>query len=482
MPQNAIIRADGTGDYTSFTAWEAAEQSVDYGSITVARVDGFFDLGASQLDINGTWPNGFRIECFDSADKFDGTERGLCGITSTASITFRNRGHDTELSGIEVHNTGTGIGYSNTVVGGNLDHQDCLFKTVSNTAHRTNTTAGAGTSGCVMASSTGNPNLGGTYNQCSMFTNRTSAIGASSTTAIDNTVIVNLGSGTCYRGTVTQNNNASTDATADTLTNIVIADNFVSANPVVDGDYRIQSGSSLDTNNIGPFVESAGAGTSASIDSQMPSMGSSISATITIAASNISVSSIMPSMEGALSSSQSAPQLDLSISSVMPTMDSSITTNVIRPGFDASMASVMPSMSSSLTLNQVVSGISAHISSTMPSMNSALSSFYDLPVFGSDISSIMPSMESAITLQNDTVLLNSSINSTMPSMTSLLGVTIAEPVNLNVDASSQMPSMGSSLILVNGEIQRIGKVTLSFVESEISVQYNQSTINLEYGA
>lgn len=258
MPQNAIIRADGTGDYTSLIAWEAAEQSADYGAVTTARLDGFFDLGAAQLDINGTWPNGFRIECFDSADAFDGTERKLCGITSTASITLRNRGHSTGLSGIEVYNTGTGIAYSNTVVGGNLDHQGCLFRTESNTAHRANTTLGAGTSGCVTASLTGNPNLGGTYNQCSMFTTLNSAIGSSATTTIDNTVIVNLGTGACFRGTVTQNNNASTDATADTLTNIVIADNFVSATPVASGDYRIKLSSPLDTNNIGPFVESGG--------------------------------------------------------------------------------------------------------------------------------------------------------------------------------------------------------------------------------
>lgn len=41
MPQNAIIRADGTGDYTSPIAWEAGEQSSNYGSIAVGRLDGF---------------------------------------------------------------------------------------------------------------------------------------------------------------------------------------------------------------------------------------------------------------------------------------------------------------------------------------------------------------------------------------------------------------------------------------------------------
>mgnify|MGYP003646834400 CR=1 FL=1 len=75
MPQNAIIRANGTGDYTTIIAWEAAEQSSDYGTITVGRVDGFFDAGASQTIISGTWPNGARLEPFDPADAFDGTER-----------------------------------------------------------------------------------------------------------------------------------------------------------------------------------------------------------------------------------------------------------------------------------------------------------------------------------------------------------------------------------------------------------------------
>ena len=45
MPQNAIIRADGTGDYTNIIAWQAGENAANYGSETIGRVDGFFDQG-----------------------------------------------------------------------------------------------------------------------------------------------------------------------------------------------------------------------------------------------------------------------------------------------------------------------------------------------------------------------------------------------------------------------------------------------------
>jgi large exoprotein involved in heme utilization and adhesion len=71
-------------------------------------------------------------------------------------------------------------------------------------------------------------------------------------------VVYNDDVGACFRDTVTQSNNASTDATADTLTNIVVADNFVSTTPLTSGDYRIKSGSPLDTNGIGAFVQSSG--------------------------------------------------------------------------------------------------------------------------------------------------------------------------------------------------------------------------------
>ena len=255
MPQNAIIRADGTGDYTTPQAWEAAEQSSNYGSITVGRVDGFFDSGSSQLDINGSWPNGARLEAFSSAGAFDGTERQLCGITSTG-ITVRGRGNKTELSGLEIYSTTTQGAYIATTSGGDTNITSCLLRTNSGN-NRLNSLVGSGYVDCVLASDSG-----GSYSLAtvgtgnSIFLNTTSAAGSSSTTTLSDTVVYNQDTGSCFRGSVTQSNNASTDATADTLTNIVVAD-FVSTTPIASKDYRIKSGSPLDTNGIGSFVQAS---------------------------------------------------------------------------------------------------------------------------------------------------------------------------------------------------------------------------------
>ena len=256
MPQNAIIRANGTGDYTTIIAWEAAEQSSDYGTITVGRVDGFFDAGASQTIISGTWPNGARLEPFDPADAFDGTERSLCGLTSTASITLRNTGKKVEFEGLEVYNTGTGRAYNNTTNGGDLSFTLGLAKSDTGDAVNNNSSVGVGFVDSVVVSENGNPHRDGVFNRCNIFGNTAAAIGTGSTNSTSNTVTVNSDTGACYRNSVTQSNNASSDATADTLDNIVIADNFESATPVASGDYRIKATSDLDTNGIGSFVSS----------------------------------------------------------------------------------------------------------------------------------------------------------------------------------------------------------------------------------
>ena len=254
MPQNAIIRADGTGDYTTPQAWESAEQSSNYGSITVGRVDGFFDSGSSQLDINGNWPNGARLEAFSSAGAFDGTERQLCGLTSTG-ITVRGRGNKTELFGLEIYSTATQGAYIATTAGGDTNISSCLLRANSGTS-RLNSLVGNGYVNCVLASDSDtvfNGDTVGTGN--SIFANEASSVGSTDTITLSNTVVYNDDVGACFRDTVTQSNNASTDATADTLTNIVVADNFVSTTPLTSGDYRIKSGSLLDTNGIGAFVQ-----------------------------------------------------------------------------------------------------------------------------------------------------------------------------------------------------------------------------------
>lgn len=258
MPQNAIIRANGTGDYTTIIAWEAAEQSSDYGAITVGRVDGFFDAGASQTIISGTWTNGARLEPFDSADAFDGTERSLCGMTSTASITLRNTGKKVEFEGLEVYNTGTGRAYSNTTAGGDLSFLLGLARSDTGDTTNNNTNVGVGFVDSVVVSENGNPHRDGNFDKCSIFGNASSALGMGATNNTDNTVTVNADTGLCYRASVTQSNNASTDASADTLDNIVVATEFVDATPVASGDYRIKAGSDLDTNGIGAFIVSGG--------------------------------------------------------------------------------------------------------------------------------------------------------------------------------------------------------------------------------
>ena len=259
MPNNAIIKANGTGDYTSPIAWEAGEQSANYGSITIGRLDGFFDLGSSNLDFNGTWTNGARLECFSVSDGFDGTERSLCGVTSAnTAMSVRGRATLVELVGLEIYNTSTGEPYQSTTGTPSFSHTGCLFHNPAvNVAIPVNLASSSLLTNCVTVAKEHSTQV---FNHigCNHFSNTTSSVGAASG-SITNTVVVNALSGECIRVGITQSNNATTDTSGDTLTNIVIADNFVSSDPVGDGDYRIKSGSPLDTNGIGSFVESGGA-------------------------------------------------------------------------------------------------------------------------------------------------------------------------------------------------------------------------------
>jgi len=262
MPQNAIIRADGTGDYTSLFAWEAAEQGSNYGSRTIGRVDGFFDNGSTQFDLSG-WPNGLGLEPFDPNDGFDGTERKLCGMTSTASITFRTRAIDYKITGLEIYNTGTGVAVWSTSTPTGIDAEDCLFKSENaNDAVVPSSSITPGYTNCVLVAPRGYRapvNL----NKCSIFANSTSTVGTSSSAGIINdSVTVNELTGICYRPTITQSNNAATDSTADSFDNIVVGDEFESSTPLTSGDYRIKSGGTLATNGVGAFIQGGGGGLS----------------------------------------------------------------------------------------------------------------------------------------------------------------------------------------------------------------------------
>lgn len=260
MPQNAHIVASG-GDYTTIIAWEAAEQGSDYsGSITVGRVDGFFDQGSTSLSISGTWVNGARLEPFDSADAFNGTERKLCGLTvstGTRAILF-NTSTDIEIEGLEMFKTAGGTSrVLDEISTGTRDVFKCLISTSVSRSIQNVT----GVNDCVIVNTkSANPIFFGTCNidKCSIFTDATSDIGVSATLTATNTVSVNVGTGDDWDVGVSQTNNAATDTTADTLDNIVVANEFVDSDPVSNLDYRILATGDLASNVIGAFIQSGG--------------------------------------------------------------------------------------------------------------------------------------------------------------------------------------------------------------------------------
>ena len=370
MPQNAIIRANGTGDYTTPQAWEAAEQNSDYGSITTGRLDGFFDVGGTTLEFNGAWVNGARLEAFDSADGFNGVIRSLCGIQSTVR-TIRNRAHNIELEGLEVISTSASLpAYGNTTGGGDFSVLNCLFKSVFSESIIASTTAGSGIVNCVLDSTRGyRPPI--KLVNSSVFADSASSVGTSSSAGTaDNTVTVNLQSGACYRGTITQSNNASTDTTADTLDNIVIANEFVSATPVASGDYRILSTGDLASNVIGAFIQSGGGGISGTITETGPSFTEAVSATLT-ASINASIVESGPSFTESISTTLSV-NITSTITEVGPSFTESINATVTSTtAIIASIAEQGPSFTESIAANLDVN-ISATITELGPSFTESI--------------------------------------------------------------------------------------------------------------
>lgn len=285
MPQNAIIRADGTGDYTTIIAWEAGEQASNYGSPAVGRVDGFFDQGAVALIITGGFANGARLEAFDSSIAFDGTKRQLCGLTATqANRSIRCRQSiSIEFEGLEIYSTGTAsAGVIQCDNFGPVTATNCLVNASNNKIASNLITAGS-----VLVSenlsNTADPFTNtNTLNTSSVFANSTDDIGQSATITASDTVSVNTGTGSDFDASDTLSNTASTDGTADTLTNIVIADNFVNSDPLGSGDYRIKSGSDLDTNGIGAFIQSSGGQIDAAVTEVLNSFEDTVTASISI--------------------------------------------------------------------------------------------------------------------------------------------------------------------------------------------------------
>jgi hypothetical protein len=261
MPQNAIIRADGTGDYTTIIDWIAAEGSSNYGAVTVGRVDGFFDQGSSALFLSGTAPHGLKLEAFSTSIAFDGTQRNLCGLKSTAN----NRGvdfltsSDIEIDGLEIIYDGSSGTHRALEDSGSGTYtlRNCLVLVEAGTRIFINTFSFID---CAIVSKSANSTTsnGATSNftGCNIFGQNVQDILGNSDVST-NTVVYNTGSGADFGGSGTLSNTASSDNTASTLTNIVIADNFVSTTPIATKDYRILSGSPLDTNGIGSFVQTS---------------------------------------------------------------------------------------------------------------------------------------------------------------------------------------------------------------------------------
>jgi hypothetical protein len=264
MPRISVIRQDGSGDYTSVQAWIAAERTIDYGSVTIGRIDGFFDFGGINADLGTGWANGARLEAFDQADAFDGTSRQLCGFTGTASQTLRNRGSEIELSGLEIYNTGSGIPYWNTNSALTFYAEGCLFRSTSNALpiQPAATVTGLLTN-CVMHGEDRGYNDGGSLDMigCTVFADTGSAVASiGGSPSLTDVVTVNGQSpaGICYRGDAILNNCAATDETADAFDNIIVANEFVNPDPASSGDYRIDAAGTIGAAGVGAFIFAAG--------------------------------------------------------------------------------------------------------------------------------------------------------------------------------------------------------------------------------
>jgi hypothetical protein len=352
MPQNAIIRADGTGDYTTIIAWIAAEGSSNYGAVTVGRVDDFFDQGSSSLFLSGTAPQGLKLEAFSTSIAFDGTQRKLCGLKSTAT----NRGvdfltsSDIEIDGLEIIYDGSSGSHRALEDSGSGTYtiRNCLVLVEAGTRIFINTFSFID---CAIVSKSANSNTSNgalsNFTGCNIFGQNVQDILGNNDVST-NTVVYNTGSGADFGGSGTLSNTASSDNTASTLTNIVIADNFVSTTPIATKDYRILSGSPLDTNGIGSFVQTS-SGTTISIAETGPSFTDSIASTVT--------GSITASIVG-----------------LGPSFTDSISVNVASAGtVNASISETGPSFTDAVSIN-VTGNITALIVNTGPTFTDSVSS------------------------------------------------------------------------------------------------------------
>ena len=215
------------------------------------------------MTFSGTWTHGGRIEAL--SNDFDGDlNNNPPTITSTVTAqSVRNTsGKILEFVGIAFDHQGTASAIdTRTSASSKITTTNCYVKVIGSASP-----FGSSNSSSVESNNSvfygsgqwyvGNAASNAVMNNSTFFTDINSSV--TSTGTVNNSVIVNSGTGSCFTGGVTQSNNASTDATADTLDNIVVATEFVDSDPVGSGDYRIKAGSDLDTNGIGAFIQSAG--------------------------------------------------------------------------------------------------------------------------------------------------------------------------------------------------------------------------------
>jgi len=261
MPQNAIISADAGGDvdYVDWIAWEAAEQSSDFGAVTVGIHRGAITQ-AARTTWAGTWVNGAEIRA-------NGT--GFLGETGTAdsmTITGSNEvlrantaNKQIRLVGIEIF--GNTVEVLNTrAAGGKILIDDCYIESSGTSTTVTNATAElelnntvVNTAGRFIATTAGVVDVNSTTIFSDADGNPTTNFGT-----YTDTVIVNTGTNDAFGGSETQSNCASNDTTATAFPNITIADEFTNSDPVTSGDYTIKTGGDLADNGIGAFIQSGG--------------------------------------------------------------------------------------------------------------------------------------------------------------------------------------------------------------------------------
>lgn len=111
MPQNAIIRADGTGDYVTLSAWAIAERTSNYGAPTRCYIDGVVASSAVVLFHTATsgWPNGAELYALTGQD-FDGTNLSTCAAITHTTGPIDIGNVDVDIQGLLIDVTG---GYNN---------------------------------------------------------------------------------------------------------------------------------------------------------------------------------------------------------------------------------------------------------------------------------------------------------------------------------------------------------------------------------